>query len=142
MTVTVRRATADDRAVCLRYIAALTNQELRRGWASTYDALLDGVRGEVHVAVESEQVLGVATVSYNLAIRYAGEYCQLEERIVDPAARGKNAGGALVAAAVAAARERRCAEMGLYLVARTEGNRAFYEKYGFEFVGSEMRQTL
>jgi hypothetical protein len=34
------------------------------------------------------------------------------------------------------------AQMGLYLSARTEGNRPFYEKYGFEFVGSELRQVL
>jgi hypothetical protein len=35
----------------------------------------------------------VLTVSYNLAIRYAGEYAQLEELIIDPAACGKNIGG-------------------------------------------------
>ena len=39
-------------------------------------------------------------------------------------------------------RERGCAEMGLYLVASTEHNQAFYEKFGFTRVGSEMRQSL
>jgi hypothetical protein len=71
MAIEVRGATDDDRATTLQFIASLTNQEPRRGWAATYDALLDGVRGAIHVAVEGSRVLGVATVSYNLAIRYA-----------------------------------------------------------------------
>ena len=40
----------------------------------------------------------MATVSYNLALRYRGEYCQLEELIVDPNARGKKVGVLLVEA--------------------------------------------
>ena len=32
--------------------------------------------------------------------------------------------------------------MGLYLVPTTEGNRGFYEKLGFEVLGTEMRQTF
>ena len=94
------------------------------------------------VADEGGTLLGVATVSYNLAIRYAGEYAQLEELIVDPAARGKNVGGRLVETAVERARRRGCAEFGLYLLDATEHNRPFYEKYGFEHIGSEMRQPL
>ena len=81
-------------------------------------------------------------MSYNLAIRYGGEYAQLEELIVDPAARGKNVGGLLIQATIERARARGCAEYGLYLVERTEHNRPFYEKYGFVRVGSEMRQRL
>jgi len=49
---------------------------------------------------------------------------------------------ALVGGAVDAARARGCAEMGLYLLERTEGNRPFYAKYGFAAVGTEMRQAL
>ena len=43
-------------------------------------------------------LLGVATVSFNLAVRYGGEYCQLEELYVDPKARGRNCGGLLLQA--------------------------------------------
>ncbi len=111
-------------------------------WSEIFDALLSGERGEILVADDEGPLLGVATVSYNLAIRYRGEYCQLEELIVDPAARGKNVGGLLVQESVARARARGCAEFGLYLVEATEGNRPFYEKYGFRVVGSEMRQPL
>jgi GNAT superfamily N-acetyltransferase len=142
MTVLVRTAVPEDRASCLELIEILTGKAPDDGWIETYDRLLSGDRGEILVAVEDDGLLGVATVSYNLAIRYGGEYCQLEELIVSPAARGKNAGGSLVQTAVERARNRGCGEMGLYLVDRSEGNRPFYEKYGFEIVGSEMRQRF
>lgn len=142
MTVNTRRAAPDDRDKCLALIETLTGQTMTERWRETYDALISEKRGAVLVCEEEGAILGVATISFNLAIRYSGEYCQLEELIVDSAARGKNAGGLLVQAAINVARMRGCAEMGLYLVEHTEGNRPFYEKYGFEFVGSEMRMTL
>lgn len=142
MSVVVRGAEARDKSACLALISVLTGRDAEEGWWATFDALVGGERGAILIAEEDGVVLGVATVSYNLAIRYAGEYCQLEELIVNEAARGKNAGAALMEAAVTNARERGCAEMGLYLVEWTEGNRPFYEKFGFEYVGSEMRQSL
>ncbi len=142
MAVAVRRATAGDEADCLALIELLVGAAATDAWRSVYRRLLDASRGAVLVACEAGTLLGVATVTYNLAIRYGGEYCQLEELIVSAEARGRNAGGALVEAAVRAARERGCAEMGLYLLERTEGNRPFYAKYGFLSVGSEMRQSL
>lgn len=107
-----------------------------------FKRLLSQERGEVFVAIDGDMILGMATVSYNLAMRYKGEYCQLEELIVDPTARGKNAGGLLVQHTVDNARQRGCAEYGLYLVERTEHNRPFYERYGMVVVGTEMRQRL
>ncbi len=142
MSVTVRVAAPADKNRCLELIGMLTGQSADPGWGRAYDELMRGRRGTVLVAVEGQSILGVATLSYNLAVRYSGEYCQLEELIVDDAARGKNAGGLLVQAAVDAARAHGCAEMGLYLVERTEGNRVFYSKYGFAVVGTEMRQRL
>jgi GNAT superfamily N-acetyltransferase len=142
MSVDIRTATAADEARCLALIETLTGRATTPEGRDTYRALLDGARGAVHVAVEHGTILGVATVSYNLAIRYAGEYAQLEELIVDPAARGKNVGGRLVQAVVDAARARGCGEVGLYLLETTEHNRPFYAKYGFQVIGTEMRQTL
>lgn len=142
MTVKTRRATSGDTDQCLALIETLTGQTMSERWRKTYDALLSEERGAILVCEEKGTLLGVVTISFNLAIRYSGEYCQLEELIVDSAARGKNAGGLLVQAAIDTASKRGCAEMGLYLVESTEGNRPFYEKYGFEFVGSEMRMAL
>ncbi len=143
MSVTVRPATPDDKQKCLSFIAALRGEDVQEGWAEIYDALMTGERGTILVADDDEAgVLGSATLSFNLAIRYSGEYCQLEELFVDPEARGKNAGGLLIEGMLAAARERGCAEIGLYLLEWTKHNQPFYEKYGFEAVGAEMRQRL
>ncbi|MAV55177.1 MAG: GNAT family N-acetyltransferase [Myxococcota bacterium] len=142
MSVEIRSARREDEARCLEMVSALTGESASPGWSVTFQALLSRARGEILVADEAGLILGVATVSCNLAIRYAGEYAQLEELIVDPAARGKNVGGLLVEAAVEKARQRGCVEFGLYLMPETEKNRGFYEKYGFEFIGSEMRQRL
>ena len=70
-------------------------------WSATFDALIERERGAIYVAEDDELgVLGVASVSFNLAIRFGGEYCQLEELYVDPKARGKNCGGLLVQAVI------------------------------------------
>jgi len=142
MAVEVRAARAEDEAGCMALLEALICGPCSDAWRLAYRRLLDGARGAVLVAHEAGALLGVATVSYNLAIRYGGEYAQLEELIVSAEARGKNAGGLLVQAAVSAARDRGCAEMGLYLLPSTERNRPFYAKYGFAFVGSELRQQF
>jgi GNAT superfamily N-acetyltransferase len=96
----------------------------------------------VLVAEEGERVHGLASISFNLAMRYGGEYCQLEELVVDPAARGKNVGGMLMETVLDEARARGCVECGLYLLPTTAHNRAFYEKYGFSALDVEMRQRL
>jgi GNAT superfamily N-acetyltransferase len=142
VTIHIRVAEDRDEPRCLELIETLTGETRTEDWPGTFRALLERGRGEVLVADEKGSLLGLATVSYNLAIRYGGEYAQLEELIVDPDARGRNLGGLLVGAAVESARRRGCAEFGLYLLERTEHNRPFYEKYGFEYIGSEMRQRL
>ena len=87
-------------------------------------------------------VLGMASISFNLALRYNGEYCQLEELVVDSEARGKNIGGLLIEETINLAKARGCKEYGLYILESTKHNRGFYEKYGFIKVGEEMRQPL
>lgn len=143
VSVTVRPATPDDKRKCLSFIAALRDEPEQSEWGAVYDALMTGERGTILVADDDEMgVLGSATISFNLAIRYSGEYCQLEELFVDPAARGKNTGGLLIEGIIAAARARGCAEIGLYLLEWTTHNQPFYEKFGFHVVGGEMRQRL
>lgn len=145
MTIATRPVTEEDKARCMELLDALartTGGQLDSQPEIAFDRLLDGERGEVLVAEEGGVVLGMASVSYNLAMRYGGEYCQLEELIVDPQARGKNVGALLVVATLERARTRGCAEYGLYLVESTESNLPFYEKFGFRKVGSELRQRL
>ncbi len=143
MSVIIRHAAAEDRAVCIDFIGTLNGGPVLDSWSGTFDALVERERGAIYVAEDDELgVLGVASVSFNLAIRFGGEYCQLEELYVDPKARGKNCGGLLVQAVIDGARERGCANVGLYITHRHAGNRPFYEKYDFEDVGIEVRQKL
>ena len=144
MTMVIRSAESGDRADCLRLLDVLSGGNHDPDAGRAFDALLDQSRGLVLVAEDavSASLVGMASVSFNVAMRYGGEYCQLEELVVDSAARGKNLGGLLMEEMLARAQERSCAEVGVYLVATTEGNRAFYEKYGFVAVGTEMRRSL
>jgi len=145
MVVHVRTVRAEEKVKCIQFLGMLADAAegtVDPRAADAFDDLLNEQRGQVIVAEEDGTLLGMATVSYNLAMRYGGEYCQLEELIVDPSARGKNVGGLLVEETIARAKSRGCAEYGLYLVATTEKNLPFYEKYGFKRVGSELRQEL
>lgn len=147
MAVSVRIALAkDEKAVMALLIqllgsSSVDGEPVDRSTAAsaTYRELLSGARGQILLAEDQTGPLGVLTLSFNMAIRYGGEYAQIEELIVDPDARGKNVGGTLVKACIEAARARKCREIGLYAM---EGNVAFYEKYGFSLAGHELRQRL
>lgn len=140
--VQTRSATDADRQRCFELIETLTGVQPTVEWAEVFASHVRSERGAVVVAERDGVILGCATVSYNLAIRYGGEYCELEELIVHEAGRGLGLGRILVQRTIDDARRRGCAEMGLYLVPTTEGNRGFYEKLGFEVSGTEMRQVL
>jgi GNAT superfamily N-acetyltransferase len=145
MSIEVRDARLGDKGRCRELLSALsaaTGSKSDTSSNDSFEKLITQERGQIIVAVEGSEILGMATVSYNLAMRYGGEYCQLEELIVDPKARGKNIGGLLTRRTVENAKARGCAEFGLYLVESTEHNRPFYEKHGFVVVGTEMRQRL
>ena len=142
MSVDIRLARAEDEARCLELLSLLQGRPSQADWAPVFRELLTRERGQVLVVDEDGVLLGSASVTFNLAMRYGGEYCQLEELIVAPEARGRNLGGLLLEATIAEARARGCAEYGLYLVEHTTHNRPFYEKYGLRTVGDEMRMTL
>ena len=145
MTINLRDAVSEDMNRCVELLSELQAATGSTGGASleaAFKALLTQERGQVVIAEEEGVVLGMASASYNMALRYGGEYCALEELIVTPAARGRKLGGLLVQKVVDNAIARGCAEIGLYLVESTEHNRVFYEKYGFISVGTEMRQRL
>jgi ribosomal protein S18 acetylase RimI-like enzyme len=141
VSLEVRKAVAADEAAVFDLLPQLLGEERAPGEQAreVFRRLLSGDRGTALVAVEGERLLGVITVSYVDAVRYGGRYAQIEELVVDEAARGKNAGAALVQASIEAAREAGCREIGLYA---REHNRPFYEKYGFTYAGPELRQRL
>ena len=145
MSVTVRLAKLEDQNRCselLEVLAKATSDPHEIFDSKTFKNLISNERGSLVVAEENGTVLGMASISFNLALRYNGEYCQLEELVVNKEARGKNVGGLLIEETIKLAKKRGCKEYGLYILESTKHNQGFYEKYGFVKVGEEMRQSL
>ena len=145
MSVTVRLAKLEDQNRCselLEVLAKATSDPHEIFDSKTFKNLISNDRGSLVVAEENGSVLGMASISFNLALRHNGEYCKLEELVVDQDARGKNVGGLLIKETIKLAKKRGCKEYGLYILESTKHNQGFYEKYGFVKVGEEMRQPL
>ena len=145
MSVILRLAKSEDQQRCselLDVLAKATSDSHEIFDLETFEHLISNERGSLVVAEENGKILGMASISFNLALRYNGEYCQLEELVVDSEARGKNIGGLLIEETIRLAKARGCKEFGLYILESTKHNRGFYEKYGFIKVGQEMRQAL
>ena len=145
MSVILRLAKLEDQLKCselLNVLAEITDDRHEIFDTGTFKDLISNERGSLVIAEESGKILGMASISFNLALRYNGEYCQLEELVVDSEARGKNIGGLLIEETINLAKARGCKEYGLYILESTKHNRGFYEKYGFIKVGQEMRQAL
>ena len=145
MSVNIRLAKSDDQQQCselLDVLAKATSDSNNIFDSNTFNQVISNERGSLVIAEENGKILGMASISFNLALRYNGEYCQLEELVVDQDARGKNIGGLLIEEALRLAKNRGCKEFGLYLLESTKHNQSFYEKYGFVVIGEEMRQSL
>ena len=141
----IRLAVSEDQQQCselLDVLAKATSDPNNIFDSSTFKEVISNERGSLIIAEEEGKIIGMASISFNLALRYNGEYCQLEELVVHQEARGKNIGGLLIEETVRLARNRGCKEFGLYLLESTKHNKSFYEKYGFVVIGEEMRQSL
>jgi len=145
MSIKIRLAKTGDEQQCselLDVLAEATSNQNNIFDSNTFNQVISNERGSLVIAEEEGQILGMASVSFNLALRYNGEYCQLEELVVHQEARGKNVGGLLIEETLRLAKNRGCKEFGLYLLESTKHNQSFYEKYGFILIGQEMRQSL
>jgi GNAT superfamily N-acetyltransferase len=144
MSINIRLAKPEDEKQCselLDVLAEATSDPNNIFDSNTFNKVISNERGSLVIAEEGK-ILGMASISFNLALRYNGEYCQLEELVVHQEARGKNVGGLLIEETLRLARNRGCNEFGLYLLESTKHNQSFYEKYGFVVIGEEMRQSL
>ena len=145
MSVHIRLAKFEDQEHCselLNVLAEATSGLNDIFDSNTFNKLISNERGSLVIAEEEGKIVGMASISFNLALRYNGEYCQLEELVVHHEARGKNVGGLLIEETLRLAANRGCKEFGLYLLESTKHNQSFYEKYGFVVIGKEMRQSL
>ena len=114
MGVSIRLAESADFSGCselLNILVGASDDDHRLFDAETFNELISNTRGSLLVAEEDGGLLGMASISFNLALRYNGEYCQLEELVVDPKARGKNVGGLLLEETISLAKARGCKEL-------------------------------
>tara|TARA_B100001142_G_C13954648_1_gene508595 strand:+ start:178 stop:471 length:294 start_codon:yes stop_codon:yes gene_type:complete len=96
MSVNIRLAKSEDQIRCselLNILAEATSEQNEIFDSDTFNEVISNERGSLVIAEEGEKILGMVSISFNLALRYSGEYCQLEELVVHKDARGKNVGG-------------------------------------------------
>ena len=96
MSVNIRLAKSDDQQQCselLDVLAKATSDSNNIFDSNTFNQVISNERGSLVIAEENGKILGMSSISFNLALRYNGEYCQLEELVVHQEARGKNVGG-------------------------------------------------
>jgi GNAT superfamily N-acetyltransferase len=117
--------------------------------SETARALLEDPRSGVLLLAEAEEegwVVGVLTVSYQLALHVPGRYALIQDLWVRPSWRGRAVGRELLNALFELAREQGMvrAEVGLPRdtfadIRATEG---FYVHSGFEHLGARMRRIF
>ena len=91
MSVNVRLGKLEDQIRCSELLDVLTEATSEQNEifdSDTSSKFISNERGSLVIAEENGIILGMASISFNLALRYNGEYCQLEELVVDQDARG------------------------------------------------------
>ena len=118
--VKVRKATLEDETKVFELMGELfqgggSSEDRVRNMQASYkefrEIIKDNKKGDVLVAEEDGDMLGLITLAYPEAIRCGGIYASIEEFVVTERARGKGVGGQLMEAAIAEATARGCDEM-------------------------------
>lgn len=104
--------------------------------------LRDAERGIVALAEEGGQFLGLCTLSYQDAIRAGGRYGIIQELFVEPEQRGKGIGRQLVAYVLNEAKRVGCHLVEVGTPKDSPCLEAFYERFGFIYVGPRLRKRL
>lgn len=114
--------------------------------AEVGELIADDAVGELLVAEEDGQLVGVLGASWQRAIHVPGRYATIQDLWVHPDWRSRGIGAELVAALAAAAREQGVARIEVGLpredFPRLEQTEAFYRGAGFEHLGPRMRLLL
>ena len=108
---------------------------------NTFRKLVDNTeKGTILVAEEDNNVVGVITLSYPVAIRCGGRYALIEEFIVSEQMRGKGVGGKLLEAAIREATSKNCYE--IQVNRPSELGYPLYIRQGWKDLGKHLNLSL
>jgi len=100
------------------------------------EAILGDPRiGRIYVAREGSRVVGMASTLYTISTAEGGKAAWLEDMVVLPECRGRGIGSALLAHAVASARDEGCLRLTLLSDEDNDLAHAVYAAEGFQFSG-------
>jgi len=112
-----------------------------QGGTGTFREIVnDDEKGTVLVAEEDNEVVGVITLSYPVAIRCGGIYTCIEEFIVSQKMRGRGVGGLLLEAAIAEATAKGCRE--IQVNRPSELGYPVYLEHGWADLGKHLNMKL
>ncbi len=97
--------------------------------------------GFIMIARDKGTLVGLATVSYQSAIRTLGRYAIVQEMFVAPDHRDSGLGGRLLERAIQVASENGCRVVELGTPPNGERQESFYRRHGFTDVGMRLRWT-
>ena len=131
---------ADAHAICYLLLAyndeALSPQALAERMVEAEDS------ESVFLAEQDGTLAGLLVLRTSPTISGPHEWAEITELYVQPSARRKGAGTALVEAAIAFVRERGCREIHLLVNPANETGLAFYETLGFHRGSWQMRRSV
>jgi GNAT superfamily N-acetyltransferase len=140
----IRKAVAADQSQFIDLLKQFPDGLSTVDWGPMGNAfqrvLKDPELGSMLVADEDGILLGVITLSYPMAVRFAGIYTCVEEFIVSEKARGKGVGGKLLEAALAEARAKGCYE--IQVNDPSKFGYPVYLRHGFKDTGKHVKQVF
>ena len=144
----IRKATVEDETTVFDLLRQFppgeTPPERPINWQGGVDAfreiLRDDEKGTILVAEEDNEIVGVITLSYPIAIHCDGIYTCIEEFIVSQKMRGRGVGGQLLEAAITEATRRGCHE--IQVNRPSELGYPVYLRHGWEDLGKHLNMRL
>ncbi|HEY3193083.1 MAG TPA: GNAT family N-acetyltransferase [Solirubrobacterales bacterium] len=132
MTLRVREAETQDLASIVDLVGQLGYPSDERSVARRLERLSADPRSWVYVAVEGEDVVGLAAVHVMSILERDDPIARITAMVVAERARGSGAGRALLERLDDVARKEGCDRIDLTTRYEREGAAAFYRRMGFE----------
>lgn len=146
--INIRKATIDDESGVFDLLVNLLSpqaNDINRVYTPATSRVFkeivdDDSKGAIIVAEEDNQMVGLITLSYPVAMRCAGKYTCIEEFIVSESVRGRGVGTQLLEAALDEAKKQGCFE--IQVNAPTEMGYPLYIRQDIKDAGKHLKKRL